>query len=144
MVCKTLILPLHNAIAVLLHPLGDCIRQRPGPSSTSPRRIPPIVEVPCIDDKKALYVARRPETASEMAKRIKNPKWWRPPIRIQIAYAADHGHNAGGEKHGFEKVSYRFSRIFHFQLIGRVRFSQNRKANASFGGKKERAASGVD
>jgi hypothetical protein len=24
----------------------------------------------------ALYVARRPETASEMAKRIKNPKWW--------------------------------------------------------------------
>ena len=24
----------------------------------------------------ALYTARRPETASEMAKRIKNPKWW--------------------------------------------------------------------
>ncbi|KIK41248.1 hypothetical protein CY34DRAFT_219187 [Suillus luteus UH-Slu-Lm8-n1] len=49
------------------------LQQRPGPS-TSPRRIPPIVEVPSIDDKKALYVARRPETASEMAKRIKNPK----------------------------------------------------------------------
>jgi hypothetical protein len=48
--------------------------------------------VPALDDKKvrlaedvllvsqfllqALYVARRPETASEKAKRIKNPKWW--------------------------------------------------------------------
>ncbi|KAG2741832.1 WD40 repeat-like protein [Suillus brevipes Sb2] len=51
------------------------LQQRPGPS-TSPRRIPSIVEVPALDDKKALYVARRPETASEMAKRIKNPKWW--------------------------------------------------------------------
>ncbi|KAG2745891.1 hypothetical protein P692DRAFT_201807489 [Suillus brevipes Sb2] len=51
------------------------LQQRPGPS-TSPRRIPPIVEVPCIDDKKALYTTRPLETASEMAKRIKNPKWW--------------------------------------------------------------------
>ncbi|KAG2739704.1 hypothetical protein P692DRAFT_20754959, partial [Suillus brevipes Sb2] len=51
------------------------LQQRPGPS-TSPRRIPSIVEVPALDDKKALYVARRPETASEMTKRIKNPKWW--------------------------------------------------------------------
>jgi hypothetical protein len=31
------------------------LQQRPGPS-TSPRRIPPIVEVPCIDDKKVCLV----------------------------------------------------------------------------------------
>ncbi|KAG1844346.1 hypothetical protein DFJ58DRAFT_802940 [Suillus subalutaceus] len=50
-------------------------QQRPGPS-TSSRRSPPVVEVPALDDKKALYTARRPERASDKAKRIKNPKWW--------------------------------------------------------------------
>ncbi|KAG2745914.1 hypothetical protein P692DRAFT_201807506 [Suillus brevipes Sb2] len=54
------------------------LQQRPGPS-TSPHRMPSVVEVPALDDKKALYTARRPETASEMAKRIKNPKWWSCP-----------------------------------------------------------------
>ncbi|KAG2745916.1 hypothetical protein P692DRAFT_201879122 [Suillus brevipes Sb2] len=54
------------------------LQQRPGPS-TSPHPRPPVVEVPALDDKKALYTARRPETASEMAKRIKNPKWWSCP-----------------------------------------------------------------
>ncbi|KIK41272.1 hypothetical protein CY34DRAFT_13159 [Suillus luteus UH-Slu-Lm8-n1] len=51
------------------------LQKRPGPS-TSPRPRPPVVEVPARDDKKALYVARPPETASKVAKRIKNPKWW--------------------------------------------------------------------
>ncbi|KAG2153909.1 hypothetical protein DEU56DRAFT_771796 [Suillus clintonianus] len=37
---------------------------------------PHIVEVAAQRDKKALYVARRPKTASENAKRIKNPKPW--------------------------------------------------------------------
>ncbi|KIK32913.1 hypothetical protein CY34DRAFT_18719 [Suillus luteus UH-Slu-Lm8-n1] len=56
------------------------LQQRPGPS-TSSRPRPPVVEVPALDDKKALYVARRPETASEIAQRIKNPKWW---VRIVL------------------------------------------------------------
>ncbi|KAG2341130.1 hypothetical protein BDR05DRAFT_1002033, partial [Suillus weaverae] len=51
------------------------LQQRPGPSASS-RRSPPVVEVPALDDKKALYTARRPERASDKAKRIKNPKWW--------------------------------------------------------------------
>ncbi|KAG1863880.1 hypothetical protein F4604DRAFT_1928998 [Suillus subluteus] len=50
------------------------LQQRPGPS-TSSRRSPPIVEVPALDDKKALYTARRPERASDKAKCIKNPTW---------------------------------------------------------------------
>ncbi|KAG2039703.1 hypothetical protein BDR03DRAFT_950957 [Suillus americanus] len=50
-------------------------QRRSGPS-TPPRRCPPVVEVPALDDKKALYTARRPERASDKAKRIKNPKWW--------------------------------------------------------------------
>ncbi|KAG1871373.1 hypothetical protein DFJ58DRAFT_763586 [Suillus subalutaceus] len=50
-------------------------QRRPVPS-TSSRRSPPVVEVPALDDKKALYTARRPERASDKAKRIKNPKWW--------------------------------------------------------------------
>ncbi|KAG2341112.1 WD40 repeat-like protein [Suillus weaverae] len=56
---------------------GDSVelQQRPGPSASS-RRSPPVVDVPALDDKKALYTARRPERASDKAKRIKNPKWW--------------------------------------------------------------------
>ncbi|KAG1844343.1 hypothetical protein DFJ58DRAFT_802923 [Suillus subalutaceus] len=50
-------------------------QQHPGPS-TSSRRSPPVVEVPALDDKKALYTARRPERASYKVKRIKNPVWW--------------------------------------------------------------------
>ncbi|KAG1854356.1 hypothetical protein C8R48DRAFT_763706 [Suillus tomentosus] len=49
------------------HPLG------PG---TSSRRSPPVVNVPALDDKKALYVARPPERASDKAKRVDNSKWW--------------------------------------------------------------------
>ncbi|KAG1787027.1 WD40-repeat-containing domain protein [Suillus plorans] len=49
------------------HPLG------PG---TSSRRSPPVVDVPALDDKKALYVSRRPERASDKAKRVDNSKWW--------------------------------------------------------------------
>ncbi|KAG2346304.1 WD40 repeat-like protein [Suillus weaverae] len=63
------------------------LQQPLGPSASS-RRSPPVVEVPALDDKKArlfgdafstagaLYTARRPERASDRAKRIKNPKWW--------------------------------------------------------------------
>jgi hypothetical protein len=40
MVCKTLILPLHNAIAVLLHPLGDCIRVRSSLAFPNPSTVP--------------------------------------------------------------------------------------------------------
>ncbi|KAG1806077.1 uncharacterized protein BJ212DRAFT_789412 [Suillus subaureus] len=51
------------------------LQQRQGPS-TSSRRSPPIVEVPALDDKKALYTARRQERASDKAKRITNPRLW--------------------------------------------------------------------
>jgi len=51
------------------------LQQRTGPS-TSSRASPPVVEVPALDDKKALYVARRPERASDKAKRIDNSKRW--------------------------------------------------------------------
>lgn len=69
------------------------LQQRPGPS-TSSHRSPPVVEVPALDDKKvrfagdmfpmagvsnfykALYTARRPERATDKAKRIKNLKLW--------------------------------------------------------------------
>ncbi|KAG2134537.1 WD40-repeat-containing domain protein [Suillus clintonianus] len=43
---------------------------------TSSHCSPHVVEVAAQRDKKALYVARRPKTASENAKRIKNPKPW--------------------------------------------------------------------
>ncbi|KAG1725300.1 hypothetical protein EDD22DRAFT_961653 [Suillus occidentalis] len=51
------------------------LQQRPGPS-TSSHCSPPIVEVPALDDKKALYTAWRPERAIDKAKRIKNLKLW--------------------------------------------------------------------
>ncbi|KAG1854319.1 hypothetical protein C8R48DRAFT_763687 [Suillus tomentosus] len=51
------------------------LQQRIGPS-TSSRRSPPVVDVPALDDKKALYVARRPERASDKAKRVDTSKWW--------------------------------------------------------------------
>ncbi|KAG2742635.1 hypothetical protein P692DRAFT_201795496 [Suillus brevipes Sb2] len=41
MVCETLILsPLHNAIAVLLHPLGDCAHARSSLAFPSPSTVP--------------------------------------------------------------------------------------------------------
>ncbi|KAG1735971.1 hypothetical protein EDB19DRAFT_1055983 [Suillus lakei] len=51
------------------------LRQRPGPS-TPFHRTPPVVEVAALDDKKALYTARRTKRASDEAKRVKNPAWW--------------------------------------------------------------------
>lgn len=45
-------------------------------SSTSVYRSPGAVEIAAVRDKKALYVARRPERASDKAKRIKNPSRW--------------------------------------------------------------------
>ncbi|KAG1901918.1 WD40-repeat-containing domain protein [Suillus fuscotomentosus] len=51
------------------------LQQRTGPS-TSSRSSPPVVEVPALDDKKALYVARPPERASDKAKRVDTSKWW--------------------------------------------------------------------
>ncbi|KIK35344.1 hypothetical protein CY34DRAFT_812241 [Suillus luteus UH-Slu-Lm8-n1] len=35
-----------------------------------------VVDVSAMRDREVIYVARRPETASEMAKRVKNPKPW--------------------------------------------------------------------
>ncbi|KAG1735997.1 hypothetical protein EDB19DRAFT_1910439 [Suillus lakei] len=51
------------------------LQQRPG-SSTFSRRSPPVVEVPALDDKKALYTARRTKRASDKVKRVRNPAWW--------------------------------------------------------------------
>ncbi|KAG2097561.1 WD40-repeat-containing domain protein [Suillus discolor] len=51
-------------------------QQRPLGPGTSSRRSPPVVDVPVLDDKKALYVARRPERASDKAKRVDSSKWW--------------------------------------------------------------------
>jgi WD40 repeat protein len=69
------------------------LERRPGPSTSSPRS-PPVVEVPALDDKKALYTARRPERASDKAKRINNPKWW---VRVVlficcVSPSTDDGH----------------------------------------------------
>ncbi|KAG1878558.1 hypothetical protein C8R48DRAFT_768116 [Suillus tomentosus] len=51
------------------------LQQRTGPG-TSSRSSPPVVDVPALDDKKALYIARRPQRASDKAKRVDNLKWW--------------------------------------------------------------------
>ncbi|KIK32915.1 hypothetical protein CY34DRAFT_18720 [Suillus luteus UH-Slu-Lm8-n1] len=51
------------------------LQQSPGPS-TFPRHRHPVVEVPALDDKKALYVAWRPKPTTHNAERIKNSKWW--------------------------------------------------------------------
>jgi WD40 repeat protein len=45
-------------------------------SSTTVFHSPDAVEIAAVRDKKALYVARRPERASDKAKRIKNPSRW--------------------------------------------------------------------
>ncbi|KAG1854313.1 hypothetical protein C8R48DRAFT_675556 [Suillus tomentosus] len=50
------------------------LQQRPLGPGTSSRRSPPIVDVPALDDKKALYVARPPERASNKAKRVDKSK----------------------------------------------------------------------
>ncbi|KIK41593.1 hypothetical protein CY34DRAFT_198647 [Suillus luteus UH-Slu-Lm8-n1] len=52
------------------------LQQCPLGPSTSSRRSPPVVQVPALDDKKALYVAWRPKPANHNAERIKNSKWW--------------------------------------------------------------------
>ncbi|KAG1901916.1 uncharacterized protein F5891DRAFT_1172340, partial [Suillus fuscotomentosus] len=52
------------------------LQQRPLGPGTSSRRSPPVVDVPALDDKKALYVARRPERARDKAKCVDNSKWW--------------------------------------------------------------------
>ncbi|KAG1735976.1 hypothetical protein EDB19DRAFT_2040432 [Suillus lakei] len=44
--------------------------------STSSHCSPRVVEVPAMRDREVIFVARRPETASEQARRIKNPKPW--------------------------------------------------------------------
>ncbi|KAG1720740.1 hypothetical protein EDB19DRAFT_1963646 [Suillus lakei] len=61
-------------------------QQRPGPTTFS-RRSPPIVEVPALDDKKALYTARRTKRASDKVKRVKNPAWWARVVYF-ICYAS--------------------------------------------------------
>jgi hypothetical protein len=40
MVCKTVILPLHNTVAVLLHLLGDCAHARSSLAFPSPSTVP--------------------------------------------------------------------------------------------------------
>jgi hypothetical protein len=40
MVCKTVILPLHTAVAVLLHPLGDLVHARSSLASPNSSPIP--------------------------------------------------------------------------------------------------------
>ncbi|KAG2365397.1 hypothetical protein BDR07DRAFT_1398995 [Suillus spraguei] len=44
--------------------------------STAVYRSPSVVEIAAVHDKQALYVARRPERASDKAKRIKDPSRW--------------------------------------------------------------------
>ncbi|KAG2039696.1 WD40-repeat-containing domain protein [Suillus americanus] len=51
------------------------LRHCPGPT-TSSYCSPHVVDVAAMRDREVIFVARRPETASEMAKRIKNPKPW--------------------------------------------------------------------
>jgi WD40 repeat protein len=68
-------------------------QQRSGPSNPS-RRSPPVVEVPALDDKKALYTARPQERVIDKARHIKNPKWW---VRVVlficcVSPSADDGH----------------------------------------------------
>ncbi|KAG1893568.1 uncharacterized protein F5891DRAFT_1196195 [Suillus fuscotomentosus] len=50
--------------------------QRPRGPGTSFRPNTPVVDVPALDDKKALYVARPPKRASDKAKCVDNSKWW--------------------------------------------------------------------
>ncbi|KAG2341127.1 WD40 repeat-like protein [Suillus weaverae] len=56
----------------------------PGPT-TSSHCSPHDVEVAAMRDREVIFVARRPETASEKAKRIKNPKPW---VRVVLFSAA--------------------------------------------------------
>ncbi|KAG1844331.1 hypothetical protein DFJ58DRAFT_28666 [Suillus subalutaceus] len=69
------------------------LQQRPGPS-TSSHRSPPVVEVPALDDKKALYVAPPRERASDKAKHIKNLKWWARVVLFIccVSPSTDDGH----------------------------------------------------
>ncbi|KAG1790805.1 uncharacterized protein HD556DRAFT_1310350 [Suillus plorans] len=76
------------------------LQQHTGPSTFS-RPSPPVVKVPALDDKKALYVARQPEQASDKAKHIDNSKWW---IRIVlflccISPGTNHSPHSDGAQH---------------------------------------------
>ncbi|KAG2341155.1 WD40 repeat-like protein [Suillus weaverae] len=51
------------------------VQHCPGPT-TSSHCSPCVIEVAPMRDREVLFVARRPETVSEKAKRIKNPKPW--------------------------------------------------------------------
>ncbi|KAG1844332.1 hypothetical protein DFJ58DRAFT_802844 [Suillus subalutaceus] len=54
------------------------LQQRPGPPgpTNSSHCSPHVVDVAAVVDREVIFVARRPETASEKAKRIRNPKPW--------------------------------------------------------------------
>ncbi|KAG1803857.1 uncharacterized protein HD556DRAFT_1533283 [Suillus plorans] len=76
------------------------LQQRTGPS-TSSRPSPPVVEVPALDDKKALYVALPPERTSDKVKRIDTSKWW---VRVVlflccVPSSTDHSPHTDGAQH---------------------------------------------
>lgn len=52
------------------------LQQHSPEPATFPHRSPHVVDVSAMRDREVIYVARRPETASEMARRVKNPKPW--------------------------------------------------------------------
>ncbi|KAG2097972.1 uncharacterized protein F5147DRAFT_656210 [Suillus discolor] len=56
----SILIPLYVAAAVLLQHPGYHVHQHPLGPGTSSRRSPPVVDAPTLDDKKALYVTRRP------------------------------------------------------------------------------------
>ncbi|KAG1806090.1 uncharacterized protein BJ212DRAFT_1303752 [Suillus subaureus] len=90
----------------------------------SSHRSPPVVEVPALDDKKALYTARRPERASDKAKRIKNPKWWARvylvPLSRRIGPVLTHGREVIFVATHHETASEKARRIKNPKLWVRV------------------------
>jgi hypothetical protein len=72
-------------------PIG--FQQRSEPSNSS-HRSPPVVEVPALDDKKALYTARPQERVIDNAKRIKNLTWWARVVLFIccVSPSTDDGH----------------------------------------------------
>jgi WD40 repeat protein len=69
------------------------LQQRSGPSNPS-RRSPPVVDVPALDDKKALYTAPPRERVIDKAKRIENPTWWARVVLFIccVSPSTDDGH----------------------------------------------------
>ncbi|KAG1721084.1 WD40-repeat-containing domain protein [Suillus lakei] len=65
---------------------------------TSSHCSPQVVEVPAMRDREVIFVARRPETASEQARRIKNPKPW--------AYYATSGFQAHSQNLVIEDIEF--------------------------------------